>query len=98
MVKKSKAGRIALSPAEKAQREEALKNETKDMRFLRLARPRMNKALSNIRQLGNLSSSQYIYSEDQIAKMRKALSDQIAETFARFEKGGAKEKQAFDFV
>lgn len=91
------AGRKSLTPAEKEARKEALKNESKDAKFTRLGLPRMNKALNAIRQLGNLSSAQYAYNDDMIAKMRKALDDQIDETFARFTKGGTKEKQAFAF-
>lgn len=95
-VRKS-AGRKALTEEEKAARKEALKNEPKDVKFTRLGLPRMTKALSAIRQLGNLSTGQYSYTPEQIAKMRKALDAQIDETFAKFERGPAKEKTAFAF-
>lgn len=93
----TRPGRKQLSETEKLARKEALKNEPKGAKFIRLALPRMKKALASVKQLGNLSSSQYEYTPDQIAKMRKAVIDQVDETFDRFSKSGSKQDTAFQF-
>jgi len=100
MAKKSgtaRAGRKQLTPAEKEARKEALKNESKEAKFVRLALPRVNKALNAIRQIGSLSGPGYLYTSEQIEKMDKVLSEACDDAIERFNKTGSKEKQAFAF-
>jgi len=95
-----KPGRVPMTEAQKAAKKAELKAEGKDARFLRLIKPRMGKALKCIKLLGNLSGQGYVYTPEQIAKMRVALDSAIAETFARFvpKIPGAKSQDAgFDF-
>lgn len=91
------SGRPQLSEADKAARKEALKSEGKDAKFIRLGKPRVNKALTAIRQIGNLSGAGYIYTQEQVEKMRKVVNAAVEDAFDKFSKGPAKEKQSFDF-
>jgi hypothetical protein len=68
--------------------------ETKRERFLRIAEPRMNRALNSIRLLGNLATANYEWTGDDIAKIRTAVEDQLDTTLSRFEK---RKKQAVEF-
>lgn len=91
------AGRKSLTPAEKEARKAMLASEGKDAKFVRLAKPRMTKALNAIRQIGTLSGPGYSYTPEQTAKMANALTGAIEDAFARFVKTGSSEKPAFDF-
>jgi hypothetical protein len=91
------SGRPQLTEAEKAARKEALKSETKEAKFIRLGKPRVNKALAAIRQIGNLSGAGYSYTPDQVVKMRTVIGEAVSDAFDKFSKGPAKDKQSFDF-
>lgn len=70
----------------------------KHVKFIELAEKRTNKALENIRLLGNLSSKQnYSYTDAEVRKMIKALRDAISETEARFMKSTSKSGGEFKF-
>ena len=60
--------------------------ETKQEKFTRLANKRVNATLQKINLIGNLASSQYGYSDEQVAKIEFALSDAIVKTMAQFNK------------
>jgi CBS domain containing-hemolysin-like protein len=75
-------------------------NETKADKFKRLGNMRMNKALTTIRLLGNLSSrGSYEYGEEQIANMQKALDMAVTETMQRFRTApkSGEDKPGFSF-
>lgn len=72
---KKRAGRQA-PPAE----------ETKRERFLRIATPRMQRALTSIRLLGNLSSPNYGWDAQDVEMMRSQLTQVLNDTLQRFEK------------
>lgn len=56
----------------------AIMSETRYQRFKRLANKRANKALNQLRILGNLANrSYYDYNEDDINKMFKAINFQL---------------------
>lgn len=95
MAKTARPGRVALTPAQKKERADALKNETKAAKFVRLGVPRMTKTLNAVRQVGNLAGPGYEYTPDQVEKMKVALLEAIEETFLRFNRAGAKEKPTF---
>ena len=59
-------------------------NETKEMKFVRLGKARMDKALKGIRLIGNLSGSGYSYNAEQIEKMEQALHSAVEATMERF--------------
>lgn len=68
-------------------------NETRRQRFKRLATRRVNKALNQLRVLGNLSNkSYYDYSEDDINKMFRAMDAQLKSVKGRFHSGPKKFK------
>jgi hypothetical protein len=91
------SGRKPLSPEEQEARKTALKNEPKDAKFKRLAVPRIRKALSAIKQIGNLASSQYEYTPEQITKIFSALNDAFNASEAKFNAPKLEaEKSAFD--
>ena len=70
--------------------------EEKASKFKELAVKRTNKVLKSIAGLGNLSSSNYAYTEEQAAKMIAALKGAVAELETRFAKTHKAEKPAFD--
>ncbi len=71
---------------EENQEEEALKGESKEDRFKRLAELRVNRALDKIRLIGNLASSQYEFSAEQIEKIFVAIQAAIADVEEKFQK------------
>lgn len=67
------------------QHETEFEVETKADAFKRLAVPRMNKILDSVRILGNLADkSRYEYTEEQIAIIEEALTEQVNKTIAKF--------------
>lgn len=82
------------NPAEKLQysrltirrRNMADVDETREAKFVRLASKRVNATISKIRLIGNLSSAQYAYTDDQVAKIEAALYKTIEITMAQFNK------------
>lgn len=84
----------------KAGRKSAPENETKAERFIRLAKPRMTKAIKAISVLGNLSGAGYEYTPEQVDKMRGAIDAEMQKAFAKFQpkQPGEKAKQpGFEF-
>jgi hypothetical protein len=55
-------------------------------RFVRLAEPRVTKALKAIRLIGNLSGSQYEYDALQVQKIKRALLDAVTVSLGRLER------------
>jgi len=55
-------------------------------KFVDLAKKRVSRALKDIQLIGNLSNrSNYDYTEDDVAKIIKALSDEVASCRKKFE-------------
>ncbi|MDX2277644.1 MAG: hypothetical protein NW206_19510 [Hyphomonadaceae bacterium] len=55
-------------------------------KFVELANKRVSKALKSIQLIGNLSNrSNYDYSDEDVAKIMRALSDEIAACRKKFE-------------
>ncbi len=55
-------------------------------KFVELARNRVSKALKNIQLIGNLSNrSNYGYTEEDVAKIMKALSDEVSACRKKFD-------------
>lgn len=77
--------------------EEAQKvpNETKEERFKRLAEQRVAATLDKIRLIGNLATSQYSYSSDQVAKIFAALKEATADVEDKFHKTLERKKGKF---
>jgi hypothetical protein len=64
--------------------------------FVRLAEKRVTKAIKDIKLIGNLSNkSNYSYSEDDIAKIHKALRKAVDDCKNRFERSGSEEDEIF---
>jgi tRNA(Met) C34 N-acetyltransferase TmcA len=60
--------------------------ETKRQRFVRLANARVNRAIKEIRLVGNLSNrAHYEYSPDDVRKLIKALDEAIRTAKSRFD-------------
>ncbi|MGB6177213.1 MAG: hypothetical protein WBF43_12955 [Methylocella sp.] len=55
-------------------------------KFVELARNRVSKALKNIQLIGNLANrSNYDYTEEDAAKIMKALSDEVSACRKKFD-------------
>ena len=67
--------------------------KTKRDKFVRLAENRTNKALEQIRLLGNLSNkSTYEYSKQDVEKIFNALENEIANSKKQFQTIGGNDK------
>ena len=77
---------------------EEMKNapeESKEGRFKRLAEQRVAATLDKIRLIGNLATSQYSYSADQVAKIFSALKSAIADVEDKFHRTLERKKDKF---
>lgn len=55
-------------------------------KFVDLARKRVSKAMKDIQLIGNLSNrSNYDYTEDDVAKIMKALTDEVSACRKKFD-------------
>jgi hypothetical protein len=70
-------------------------DETKEERFKRLAEQRVAATLDKIRLIGNLATSQYSYSGDQVAKIFTALKDAIGDVEDKFQRTLERKKGKF---
>lgn len=62
--------------------------ESRRQRFKRLATRRVNKALNQLRVLGNLANkSYYDYTEEDISRMFKAIDSQVKALKGKFHTG-----------
>lgn len=86
----AKSGRKKLTPAEKEARKAALKAEPKSTRFMRLALPRVTKAIKAISTIGNLSGGQYESTPEQREKILAALNEAVNIVSVRLSKETAK--------
>ena len=65
-------------------------------KFIELAEKRVNRALAQIRLIGNLSNrSNYSYTEQDVAKIHRALRKALDEMKARFDSKGAEDQNKF---
>lgn len=74
-----------LTSKEKKRRGKLLAEETRRDKFERLAVRRVNRAITSIRLLGNLSSGNYQWEIEDIRYIRTALNRAIEQTFQKFE-------------
>ena len=70
-------------------------NETKEDRFKRLAEQRVAATLDKVRLIGNLATSQYSYSADQVAKIFSALKEALADVEDKFHRTLERKKDKF---
>lgn len=68
-------------------------DETRRERFERIVTARMQRVLNSIRLLGNLAGSNYEYDLEEIQLIKTAISDQLSQSMARFEKAKPKTVQ-----
>lgn len=77
---------------EKEEKEQAVPGESKADKFKRLATKRVTRANKCIDLIGNLSTSQYEYTQEQVDTIVQTLSEHINSVQDRFAKRGKKEK------
>ncbi len=70
--------------------------ESKHDKFKRLATQRVNNALKKIELVGNLSSSGYEYSPEEVDKIFAALQHTLDSTKNRFSKSKKEEASIFE--
>jgi hypothetical protein len=97
----TKEGGEMLSNAEREQRRAVktalVASEDKRQKFVRLARARMTRLLHAAGAIGQLSSSAYEFTPDQIERMKVAASDRLSAEFAKFDHVKGSQTHAFDF-
>jgi hypothetical protein len=72
------------------------RREDKREKFVRLAESRVSKAMQAIRVVGNLSNrSNYVFSDDDIKKITRALNAEVEAMTARFRNTDAKSRPEF---
>lgn len=70
--------------------------ETDRKKFVELAEKRVQRALKDIKLVGNLSNrSNYSYTDEDVRKIYKALRSAIDEMKTRFDRQGAAEEEVF---
>lgn len=74
------------------EKEESVAGESKAEKFKRLATKRVNRANKCIDLIGNLSTSQYEYTPEQVETIIQSMSDHLNGVRERFEKRGRKTK------
>lgn len=68
--------------------------ETKSQRFRRLATARVNRAIKDLRSIGNLSNrSAYEYSPTEVQKIMRSLRDELKDLENRFSGSESKNRQ-----
>ncbi len=68
--------------------------ETKEARFRRLAEKRVNVILDRLRLLGQLSDRKnYEYTDEQVAKIFRAIEKEIKATKEKFRNGSSERKR-----
>lgn len=68
--------------------------ETQHDRFRRLAESRVNRALNDIRLIGNLSNkNNYDYTSEEVDKIFRALDSELKQVRARFLEGARRESE-----
>lgn len=73
-----------LTDKQRKERKEALKNESKYVRFKRVCTPRLRKALKSIRQIGACSTSSYAYNKEQTDKIETELINAVNAVINQF--------------
>lgn len=71
--------------------------ETPREKFIRLGTSRMNRVLNTIKLLGNLASSAYDYTEQDIQDMKMSIVTELSNTLKKFDKHRRGEKVEFHF-
>ena len=64
--------------------------ENKHDKFKRLASKRVNDLMKKIKNIGNLSSANYEYSDEEVEKIFLSLQEALDNAKAKFQKGKAK--------
>jgi hypothetical protein len=73
-----------------------VRREDKREKFVRLAEARVSKAMTAIRVVGNLSNrSNYVFSDDDIKKITRALNAEVEAMTSRFRNTDAKSRPEF---
>lgn len=69
---------------------------SKREKFINLAEKRVNRAIKDLRLIGNLSNSRnYSYTDADVRKIHAAIADELNKMKARFESGGDAAKPEF---
>ncbi|MCB9765248.1 MAG: hypothetical protein H6739_36075 [Alphaproteobacteria bacterium] len=67
-----------------------MSDETKAEKFKRLAERRVNRAIKDIRSIGNLANpSNYEYTDDQVRRIVRALKNEVSGLQTRFQTTGS---------
>lgn len=69
--------------------------ESRNDRFRRLAKVRIKRVADSLRKLGNLSSPNYEYSEEEVSQIFEYIEERVTEAKLKFEKS---RKQIPDFT
>lgn len=70
--------------------------EDRREKFVELAEKRVQRALKDIRLIGNLSNrSNYIYTDEDVKKIIKVLKESVDDVKSRFERRGDDEEVIF---
>lgn len=75
----------------------APEKETPRAKFLRLGEARMSSALHALTVIGNLGAPAYEYTDEDVDKIEKALTDKLAEVVAHLRNPGERKAETFKF-
>ena len=69
---------------------------TKEEKFIRLAESRVNRAIKDLRLVGNLANkNNYSYTDEQVDKILAALRKELRDLKSRFSRGGVDDDDRF---
>ena len=80
----------------RGRRRQQNKSETKHDKFKRIAQHRVNRTLSDLRLIGNLSSPNYEWGDDEVKKIEETLTKGLSRALIGFKRAVPKE-EAFQF-
>lgn len=72
------------------------KDESKKDRFVRVVKPRINKAVKYVNMIGFCASSTYEYTPEQVEQMKTTLLLAVSSTIAKYT-AKPKDEASFDF-
>ncbi len=88
-------GKVENKAQGKAEVKKESKTESKHDKFKRLATQRVSNAMKKIELIGNLSSSGYEYSPEEVDKVFSSLQQTLDATKARFSRSKKEETKKF---
>lgn len=77
------------------EQQKAINETIRSKRFIRMAVPRVRRAIKLLNQIGNLAGPNYLYTETQVTQMEESLTKALDKCFAAFSKTEKVQEDSF---